>query len=142
MTAAPVAQSTARTTTRAASTTRAAQDPRLAEAHARLASERIAAEARATALARDVAVIVESAKAGATDDEHDPEGATVAFERAQAMAMLEETRVQIADLEAAQLRLADGTYGRCERCHQDIAAERLVARPSATLCIGCASRRH
>lgn len=132
---------TTRTTTRGA-TARAAKDPRLAEAHARLANEQVAAGARATALARDIAVIVEATKAGATDDEHDPEGATVAFERAQAMAMLEETRVQIADLEAAQQRVADGTYGRCERCHQDIDPERLVARPSATLCIGCASRRH
>ena len=144
MTAAQAAQSTtrtARTSTRGAATTRAAKDPRLAEAHARLAIEHVAAEARASALARDVAVIVESARAGATDDEHDPEGATVAFERAQAMAMLEETRVQIGELEAAQARITDGTYGRCERCHQDIAAERLAARPVATLCIGCASRR-
>ena len=116
-------------------------DAHLAEARGRLAMEHVAAEARATALARDIRDIVESAKAGATDDEHDPEGATIAFERAQAMAMLEETLVQITALEQVQARLEDGSYGQCEGCGNAIAPERLAVRPSATLCIGCASRR-
>jgi DnaK suppressor protein len=112
-----------------------------AEAESRLVAERVAAAGRAESLRRDVDAIVESAKGGATDDEHDVEGATVAFERAQAMALLEETRAQIETLDLALARLAAGTYGRCESCGEPIAPERLAARPAATTCIRCASRR-
>ncbi|HEX4699155.1 MAG TPA: TraR/DksA C4-type zinc finger protein [Actinomycetes bacterium] len=116
------------------------QDPN-AEAESRLVAERVAAAGRAESLRRDVEAIVESAKGGATDDEHDVEGATVAFERAQAMALLDETRAQIETLDLALARLAAGTYGRCESCGEPIAPERLAARPAATTCIRCASRR-
>jgi DnaK suppressor protein len=111
------------------------------DARGRLSAERVAAAARIAALERDIATIVESAKGGATDDEHDAEGATIAFERAQAMALLEETRTQVEALDTALARVETGSYGACESCGQDIAPERLVARPSATLCITCASRR-
>lgn len=114
---------------------------RVDEARARLSAERVAAAARIAALERDIATIVESAKGGATDDEHDAEGATIAFERAQAMALLEETRTQVEALDTALARFDSGGYGVCESCGQDIAPERLAARPSATLCITCASRR-
>jgi RNA polymerase-binding transcription factor DksA len=116
------------------------QDPN-AEAESRLVAERVAASGRAESLRRDVEAIVESAKGGATDDEHDVEGATVAFERAQAMALLDETRAQIETLDLALARVAAGTYGRCESCGEPIAPERLAARPAATTCIRCASRR-
>jgi DnaK suppressor protein len=113
----------------------------LDEARTRLTAERVAAASRIAALQRDVDDIVESAKGGATDDEHDAEGATIAFERAQAMALLEETRTQVEALDTALARVEHGSYGVCESCGQDIAPERLVARPSATLCITCATRR-
>ena len=112
-----------------------------AEAESRLVAERVAAAGRAESLRRDVEAIVESAKGGATDDEHDVEGATVAFERAQAMALLDETRAQIETLDLALARVAAGTYGRCESCGDPIAPERLAARPAATTCIRCATRR-
>ena len=111
------------------------------DARSRLTAEQLAAAARVAALERDVSEMLESAKGGATDDEHDAEGATVAFERAQAMAMLEEARTQLGALDHALVLLEQGRYGRCESCGQDIAAERLAARPAATLCISCASRR-
>jgi RNA polymerase-binding transcription factor DksA len=128
---------TAARATRPAPRTRTSLD----EARARLTAEQVAAAARIAALERDISTIVESAKGGATDDEHDAEGATIAFERAQAMALLEETRTQVEVLETALARVEDGSYGRCQSCGQDIPAERLAARPAATLCIGCASRR-
>ena len=114
---------------------------RLDDARGRLTAERVAAAARIAALERDIATIVESAEGGAIDDEHDAEGATIAFERAQAMALLEETRTQVEALDTALVRVDAGSYGVCESCGQDIAPERLAARPSATLCITCASRR-
>ena len=44
-----------------------------------------------------VATIVEGSELVSTDDEHDPEGATIAYERAQASALLRQAR---ADLDA------------------------------------------
>ena len=45
---------------------------------------------------------------------------------------------QLAELEQRQERIADGTYGECVRCGEDIAPARLEARPEAALCIDCA----
>jgi RNA polymerase-binding transcription factor DksA len=112
----------------------------LDRARASLTAERVAAASRIAALERDIAAIMDSARAGATDDEHDPEGATIAFERAQAMALLEETRLQVEVLEQALARVDAGSYGRCEACGEAIAPERLAVRPAATHCITCASR--
>ncbi len=72
------------------------------------------------------------------DDEHDPEGATIAFERQQVAALLDQTRRRLADVEAALERRAAGSYGLCETCGRPIAPERLAARPAARTCIDCA----
>lgn len=124
-----------------ATRTRSTTSRHLEQARTRLTAERVAAASRIAALQRDVDDIVESAKGGATDDEHDAEGATIAFERAQAMALLEETRLQVGTLDEALARVDAGSYGTCESCGKPIAAERLAARPAATRCISCASRR-
>ena len=47
-------------------------------------------------------------------------------------------RAERAEVDAALGRLAAGTYGRCVRCGGPIAADRLDARPSTPVCIGCA----
>lgn len=107
----------------------------------RLLEERSEAETRAAALEKEISSIVASMSFGATDDEHDPEGATIAFEREQAMVLLADARAEIESLDRALVRMADGTYGRCEVCGGTIAPERLAARPAATRCIACASRR-
>ena len=119
----------------------AARAAALDEARELLTAERAAAAARIVALERDIAGIMAAAEVGATDDEHDPEGATIAFERAQAIALLGETRNQLGVLDEALSRVDTGTYGRCESCGEQIAPERLAARPAATRCIACASRR-
>lgn len=75
-----------------------------------------------------------------TDDEHDPEGPTLAFERSQSQAMLDQSRQHLSDIDAALARMARGTYGLCTSCGRDIALGRLQARPQAQLCISCAGR--
>ena len=45
---------------------------------------------------------------------------------------------EIASVQRALGRIEDGTYGRCVRCGEEIASERLEARPEAALCISCA----
>ena len=83
-----------------------------------------------------------AARAGSNvDDEHDPEGSTGAFERAQAAVLLTRAENQLGEITAALERLAAHRYGRCERCDQPIAATRLEALPATRYCIGCATRQ-
>jgi DnaK suppressor protein len=93
------------------------------------------------ALSRRLDGIIESSAHTTNDDEHDPEGVTVAFERAQVADLLERARADLRALDAADQRLATGTYGTCQRCGRPIAAGRLEALPAATTCIECANRR-
>jgi DnaK suppressor protein len=73
-----------------------------------------------------------------TDDEHDPEGPTLAFERSQASAMLRQSEQHLKDIDAALLRMDEGRYGLCTSCGNEIALGRLQVRPQASLCIRCA----
>ena len=55
---------------------------------------------------------------------------------------LQQTTQQLLEREAQQIEAAmhareTGAYGTCQRCGRQIAAERLAARPEATLCIDC-----
>jgi DnaK suppressor protein len=104
-----------------------------------LAEERVRTLERRQALNRDRDGIIESSTN--VDDEHDPEGATIAFERAQIEALIDQANRQLADLDRALRRIEEGDYGDCERCGRPIAPERLAARPTARTCIECASRR-
>jgi DnaK suppressor protein len=106
-----------------------------------LISERESTTARITSLEHDWRDMVDSATSVATDDEHDPEGATIAFERAQVEALIDQSREQLLELDDALARLERGGYGICEACGQPIAAERLEVRPTARTCITCAARR-
>ena len=83
--------------------------------------------------------IVDAASDVATDDEHDPEGHTIAWERQQVAALLRDARAELVEIDAAQRRLADGTYGRCTTCGDEIAPARLRALPATTTCIRCAT---
>jgi RNA polymerase-binding transcription factor DksA len=104
----------------------------------RLLDELAGKAAELARLELDHARLVAAAEASNADDEHDPEGATLAFEREQLTAMLTRTRAARAELARALGRLDGGTYGRCERCGRPIDAERLEARPHARTCIDCA----
>ncbi len=107
------------------------------DAH-RLLAERARTFAQIEALVREFEGMVEAADGVATDDEHDPEGHTIAFERQQVAGLLRGARMHLRDVDDALARVADGSYGTCESCGRPIAAERLAARPAARTCIGCA----
>jgi DnaK suppressor protein len=106
--------------------------------HMRLNEMRTAAIRRAASLASSFDDIVEAASDVATDDEHDPEGHTIAWERQQIAALLDETRITLTDIEAAKQRLSDGRYGTCTVCGLEIAVERLDALPATPTCVNCA----
>jgi DnaK suppressor protein len=109
------------------------------------AREALKAERRRTLqtlrdLSGDLDAIVSAAAGSNADDEHDPEGPTIAFERSQVGSMIEQARTNLTEIAAAEDRLAAGTYGVCELCGGPIGEGRLEARPVARRCIDCASR--
>jgi RNA polymerase-binding transcription factor len=106
-----------------------------------LAAEKANAAEQIASLTEDLDRLIQSSVGTNADDEHDPEGATIAFERAQLAALLAASRQRLADLDRATARLAAGTYGRCESCSQPINADRLTARPTTTSCVRCATTR-
>ena len=82
--------------------------------------------------------IVGGAELNSTDDEHDPEGTTIAYERAQVSALLNQARDDLVALDAAIERLDDGDVLTCTVCGQEIPLERLLALPSVRTCVRCA----
>ena len=102
-------------------------------------AERDATVQRLAALSDDFADVVAASRDTNADDEHDPEGHTIAFERSQVDALVVQARRRLAETDAAIARVDDGTYGTCERCQADIAAARLEARPTARTCVACAT---
>ena len=111
------------------------------EVRRRLADEHEQALARLASLTGDHEAMVAASLDTNADDEHDPEGATIAFERSQIGALVRQVRHHVAEVDAALDRVADGTYGVCEVCGGDIGAARLDALPAARTCIRCAARR-
>jgi DnaK suppressor protein len=109
------------------------------DATERLAAEAAATRARLVGLQADFAGVVAASSDSNADDEHDPEGSTIAFERSQIAALINQAQQHLAEVEAAEDRLAQGRYGVCEVCGRAIAPARLEARPVARLCIECAA---
>ena len=105
-----------------------------------LTTERTRTLERIEALNHDRDGIIESSTSTGVDDEHDPEGATIAFERSQIESLIDQSRRHLSELDRALRQLEAGAYGICESCGVPIAAERLAARPTASTCITCASR--
>ncbi len=103
-------------------------------------SERLAAtEARIAELSTDHARIVAASQSTNADDEHDPEGSTIAYERQLLASLLNAERAERDDLLGAVARIRSGTYGRCEVCGEPIGEGRLAARPEARTCVICAA---
>lgn len=100
---------------------------------------RSAAVTRVAERRRELDDVIDSASSTTGDDEHDPEGATIGFERAQAQSLLDEAIRRLTELDAAIERESTGTYGLCVDCSSPIGDERLAARPSAATCVSCAS---
>ena len=69
--------------------------------------------------------------AGFADRSHSTE------ERSRSISVARALRSNLRDVDRALARIEGGTYGRCERCGETIAPERLDALPWAALCIGC-----
>ena len=110
------------------------------DAHERVRRAREDAARSAQELARQWKHVVEASEFTNNDDEHDPEGPTIAYEREQVRSLLDHAQRELEGLDLAADRLRRGTYWTCERCGGAIAPARLAARPTARTCIRCARR--
>ncbi len=101
----------------------------------RLRAERDAVLARLASMTTDLQAVFEASANSNADDEHDPEGQTIAYERSQLSALIERAHTHLQRIDAAGLRLEEGRYGICEVCGDEIPATRLEARPTARTCV-------
>ena len=106
---------------------------------AALADEREAVQNRIHGLRRELDSMLDGTTSN--DDEHDPEGSTVAYERAQVSSLLDRALREREELELAARRAREGRYGTCERCGEHIGAQRLEALPAARRCVACTTKR-
>ena len=70
-------------------------------------------------------------------DQHPADTATDTVDREIDYTLEEHDERLLAEIDAALVRIDDGTYGKCVNCGAQIPEERLEAMPWATLCIEC-----
>jgi RNA polymerase-binding protein DksA len=66
---------------------------------------------------------------------HLADDATELFLQEEEIAIDNSLRGMITEIDNALERIANGTYGKCERCGKPIPLKRLEARPFSTLCL-------
>ena len=106
---------------------------------AAITEELVVLDAQVVALTRAFDDIVDAAVQSNVDDEHDPEGTTIAFERAQVAALLRQARLDQAVLRETLERVDGSGFGTCTECGAFIGVERLLALPGAARCMRCAT---
>jgi DnaK suppressor protein len=87
-----------------------------------------------------IASLHENGTRSLEDESGDPGGvgadtASITFDRELEEGLQESALQTLAQINRALERLADGSYGSCERCGKPIGSERLHVRPWAILCI-------
>ncbi len=99
-------------------------------------------EAERTDLVSQLAELGVGADAGdaLTYDANFADSSQVTAEKGETEALAATLQEALDAVDAALVRMEDGTYGRCDRCHEPIAPARLEAMPSATRCIQHASQ--
>ena len=102
---------------------------------ARLHEQRTLLRLRISRLSDDMAALIAASRDSNADDEHDPEGQTIAYERSQLSAVTTQAMKHLTEVDAAIERVATGGYGVCEMCGMPIDEARLEARPTARTCI-------
>ena len=73
----------------------------------------------------------------AAGDQHLADHASEMVDREVDVSLEENAEQIVYEIDRAVARIDAGSYGRCERCGQEIPEERLDAVPYATLCVTC-----
>jgi len=105
-------------------------------------TERRATMARIRALTADIGEITDASSTANVDDEHDPEGSTLAYERAQVSALLVQAQRYLLELDEALERCARLGPPTCEGCGDRIRMDRLRSRPATRSCARCGVSVH
>ena len=109
------------------------------DSRTRLEADRTQTCTRLAALREDYAGVVDASRDTNADDEHDPEGQTIAWERSQTGALVRQAQEHLREIDAALERVDAGTYGSCEVCGAPVPTARLEARPTARTCVAHAA---
>lgn len=84
------------------------------------------------------AVASEGAEGGDENyEDHMGDAASNIFDRERDLSLEQNLEDMIAQVDAALLRLENGSYGICANCHREINEARLRAIPYVDLCIEC-----
>lgn len=105
------------------------------DARAALVAERDRSRRLLGAVERSMDDVATAREGSNSDDEHDPEGATLAWERGSLGAVRNDARRRLDLVDAALVRLDAGTYGRCLVGGEPIPRARLAAIPWAQTCV-------
>jgi DnaK suppressor protein len=112
----------------------------LAEHRRLLLAEREVYEGQAEALQAEAASLAEEMEPGDIQfDEESGEGGTVTVDRERDLVLLAKAKDAVEEIDHALAKIAAGTYGFCENCHNAIPEARLTALPYARLCVPCKS---
>jgi len=65
------------------------------------------------------------------------DAAAATAERSEVLGLVENLKSVLHDVDAALVKVAEGTYGTCEVCGKKIGADRLEFRPTSTRCVDC-----
>ena len=113
--------------------------PEQDEQHRLLIARRCELAEQLADLRQQMGEVISATADANSDDEHDPEGSTIAFERSQLATLIASASAELDAAGEALTRLDEGHFGQCERCGQPIGAERLAARPATRRCVSCAA---
>lgn len=106
----------------------------------RLLDERSRVTIERQRLADDTARSLEDSSDDDGADSHLGDSATETLDREIELTLEGNADHLLASIDAALIRLDEGSYGQCERCGGRITPERLEALPYATKCIECKRR--
>jgi DnaK suppressor protein len=73
-------------------------------------------------------------------EQHLAEVGSITLDREMDYSLEDVVQQELAAITGALDRIEQGSFGRCTSCGRPIAAERLAARPWASLCIDCKRR--
>lgn len=80
---------------------------------------------------------VEDGPSGVSDGSGETEHLTIAEFKELSQHLDRMASETLAEIDAALVRLDDGTYGKCVDCGEQISSERLEALPAAARCMNC-----
>ena len=108
-----------------------------AKLQSQLEEERTRLEAEVEVMEREGHEALSDASGENNYRDHMADQGSATFDRELDMTLEDNTREALAEVSAALARIESGEYGTCAQCGKQIAAERLEAMPTATMCITC-----